>query len=126
YNNEGLKFTFNGESFLFKKGLFELAQRIDKNHAQLIGEDKFIYDGINIKKVKYKAQIDMSLSVVINPTSEERERFISFVNSTPTFDGGFHHDRFRRIFINSLKEKLEREAKKAKVTLVDNDILAGV
>lgn len=126
YNNEGLKFTFNGESFLYKKGLFELAQRINKDSAQLIGEDKFIYEGVNIKKVKYKAQIDMSLSVVIDPVSEERERFISFVNSTPTFDGGFHHDRFRRLFINLIKEKLDREAKKSKVTLVDNDILAGL
>jgi DNA gyrase subunit B len=98
YNNPGLKFTFNGESFLFKKGLFELAQRISDNHAQLIGEDKFVYSGINIKKVKYKARIDMSLSVVVDRRSDDREKFISF----------------------------EREAKKAKVTLVDNDILAGV
>lgn len=126
YNNPGLKFTFNGESFLFKKGLFELSQRVGKDHAQLIGEDKFINEGVNAKKVKYKALIDMSFSVVIDPVSEERERFISFVNSTPTFDGGFHHDRFKRLFINMLKEKLEREAKKSKVTLVDNDFLAGL
>lgn len=126
YNNPGLKFTFNGEAFLFKKGLFELAQRISDNHAQLIGEDKFITSGVNIKKIKYKAQIDMSLSVVVDRRSDERERFISFVNSTPTFDGGFHHDRFKRLFINHLKSKLEREAKKNKVTLADNDILTGV
>ncbi len=126
YNNPGLKFTFNGEAFLFKKGLFELAQRISDNHAQLIGEDKFITSGINIKKIKYKAQIDMSLSVVVDKRSDERERFISFVNSTPTFDGGFHHDRFKRLFINHLKSKLEREAKKNKVTLADNDILTGI
>ena len=126
YNNPGLKFTFNGESFLFKKGLFELAQRISDNHAQLIGEDKFVYSGVNIKKVKYKAQIDMSLSVVVDKRSDDREKFISFVNSTPTFDGGFHHDRFKRLFINHLKNKLEREAKKAKVTINDNDILAGI
>ena len=126
YNNPGLKFTLNGESFLFKKGLFELAQRISNNHAQLIGEDKFIYSGVNIKKVKYKALIDMALSVVVDTRSEERERFISFVNSTPTFDGGFHHDRFKRLFINHLKSKLEREAKKVKISLVDNDFLAGL
>ena len=115
YNNPGLKFTFNGESFLFKKGLFELAQRISDNHAQLIGEDKFVYSGVNIKKVKYKAQVDMSLSVVVDRRSDDREKFISFVNSTPTFDGGFHHDRFKRLYINHIKSKLEREAKKAKV-----------
>jgi DNA gyrase subunit B len=126
YNNPGLKFTFNGESYLFKKGLYELAQRISDNHAQHIGEDKYITSGINIKKIKYKAQIDMSLSVVIDNRTEERERFISFVNSTPTFDGGYHHDRFKRLFINTIKEKLEREAKRSKVTIVDNDILTGM
>jgi DNA gyrase subunit B len=126
YNNPGLKFTFNGESFLFKKGLYELAHRINADHAQLIGDDKFVYSGVNIKKVKYKAQIDMTLSVVVDRRSDDREKFISFVNSTPTFDGGFHHDRFKRLYINLIKAKLEREAKKAKVTLVDNDILAGI
>ncbi|MEX0799537.1 MAG: toprim domain-containing protein, partial [Bacteriovoracaceae bacterium] len=54
------------------------------------------------------------------------EKFISFVNSTPTYDGGFHHDRVKRLFINHIKEKLERQAKKEKVTLADNDILSGV
>lgn len=126
YNNPGLKFTFNGEAFLFKKGLYELAQRISGNHAQLIGEDKFVFSGVNIKKIKYKAQIDMSLAVVIDQRTDERERYISFVNSTPTFDGGFHHDRFKRLFINMIKEKLEREAKKIKVTVMDNDILTGL
>ncbi len=126
YNNPGLKFKFNGETFHFKKGLYELATRISPDAAQLIGEDKFVYSGVNIKKIKYKAQIDMSLSVVVDKRGDEREKFISFVNSTPTFDGGFHHDRFKRLFINTIKDKLEREAKRAKVTVVDNDILAGL
>ena len=51
---------------------------------------------------------------------------ISFVNSTPTYDGGFHHDRIKRLFINTVKDKLERTAKKDKLTLVDNDVLAGM
>jgi DNA gyrase subunit B len=66
------------------------------------------------------------LSLVLNNRSEERERMISFVNSTPTYDGGFHHDRIKRLFINSLKEKLEKTAKKDKIQVVDNDILAGM
>lgn len=126
YNNPGLKFVFNGETFHYKKGLFELAQRIDEKNAQLLVEDKFVYEGVNIKKKKYKALIDMSVAVVLDKTSEEREKFISFVNSTPTYDGGYHHDRVKRYFINILKDKLEREAKKAKVTLTDNDILGGM
>lgn len=126
YNNPGLKFVFNGEVFLYKKGLFELAQRVDPEGAQLLMEEKYTYDGVNAKKKKYKALIDLSVAVVLDRTSEEREKFISFVNSTPTFDGGFHHDRVKRLFINILKDKLEREAKKAKVTLTDNDILGGM
>jgi DNA gyrase/topoisomerase IV subunit B len=126
YNNPGLKFKFNGETFHFKKGLFELSTRMNKEAAQLIGEEKFVFSGVNIKKIKYKAQIDMSLSVVVDKRGDEREKFISFVNSTPTFDGGFHHDRFKRLFINTIKDKLEREAKRAKITVVDNDILTGV
>lgn len=126
YNNPGLKFTFNGESFLYKKGLYQLAQRIDEEKAYLLGDETYIYEGVNLKKKKYKAKIDMSVSVVIDPKSEDREKFISFVNSTPTYDGGFHHDRVKRLFINTIKEKLERQAKKEKVTLTDNDIVQGV
>lgn len=126
YNNPGLKFTFNGEEYLYKKGLYELAERISPKDAQNFGEDHFIHSGVNARKVKFKARIDVHLSVVIDQKSEEREKFISFVNSTPTYDGGFHHDRVKRLFINMIKEKLERQAKKDKVTLVDNDILSGV
>jgi len=126
YNNPGLKFIFNGVEYFYKKGLFELAQRVSHDGAQLIGDDKFTFEGINTKKKKYKALIDINISVVLDKKSEEREKYISFVNSTPTFDGGFHHDRVKRIFINLLKEKLERESKKAKVTLADNDILNGM
>ena len=126
YNNPGLKFIFNGVEYFYKKGLFELAQRVSHDGAQLIGDDKFTFEGINTKKKKYKALIDINISVVLDKKSEEREKYISFVNSTPTFDGGFHHDRVKRIFINLLKEKLEREAKKSKVTLADNDILNGM
>jgi DNA gyrase/topoisomerase IV subunit B len=126
YNNPGLRFIFNGTTYHYKKGLFELAQRVSEDHAQLIGDDKFVFEGVTAKKKKYKGLIDVSVSVVLDKKSEDREKFISFVNSTPTFDGGFHHDRIKRVFINTLKDKLEREAKKAKVSVVDNDILNGM
>ena len=126
YNNPGLAFTFNGEKYLYKKGPYELAQRIGGDKAQLISEDKHIYEITNTKGKKVKGRIDFSFSLVIDPASEERERFISFVNSTPTFDGGFHQDRAKRVFINAIKTKLERQAKKARAPLVDNDILTGL
>lgn len=126
YNNPGLKFIFNDKLYFYEKGLFELAQRVSHEHAQLIGVDKHIFEGLTPKKKKFKGLIDLSMSVVLDQRSEEREKFISFVNSTPTFDGGYHHDRMKRMFINVLKEKLEREAKKAKVAIVDNDILGGM
>lgn len=126
YNNPGLKFIFNEKTYHYQKGLYELAQRVDPEHAQLIGDEKYIYEGVNAKKKKFKGLINLNFSVVLDKKSEEREKFISFVNSTPTFDGGFHHDRLKRLFINGIKEKLEREAKKAKVTIADNDILGGM
>jgi DNA gyrase subunit B len=126
YNNPGLIFYFNGEKYQFKKGLFELAQRIDASSAQIIGEDVFVYETENAKGKKVKGKIDFHLSLTLDKRSEEREKFISFVNSTPTFDGGFHHDRVKRIFINTVKEKIERAAKKEKISVVDNDVLTGI
>jgi DNA gyrase subunit B len=126
YNNSGLIFTFNDEKYLYKKGLFELAQRIDPQTAQLIGDGPFIYETNNIKGAKVKAKYDLHVSVTFDKKSDEKERMISFVNSTPTYDGGFHHDRIKRLYINTIKEKLERTAKKDKLTLVDNDVLAGM
>ncbi len=126
YNNPGLTFTFNGEKYCYKKGLFELAQRIDPSSAQLLGDESITYKGTNKKGKAYKGKIDLIVALNIDLRSEEREKFISFVNSTPTYDGGFHHDKVKRLFINTLKEKLERVAKKEKISLVDNDVLAGV
>lgn len=126
YNNPGLIFKFNDEKYLYKKGLFELGQRIDANTAQLIGDEKYVYETTNIKNQKVKAQYDVHVSVTFDKKSDEKERMISFVNSTPTYDGGFHHDRIKRLYINTIKDKLERTAKKDKLTLVDNDVLAGM
>lgn len=126
YNNPGLVFYFNKEKYVYKKGMLELAQRIDKDNAQLIGDEVFKYETTNIKGKKVKGAIDMHFSLVLDKKSDERENFISFVNSTPTFDGGFHQDRFRRLFINKVKDKGERLAKKAKVSINDNDVLTGM
>lgn len=125
YNNPGLTFTFNKEKFLFKKGVLELCERVDPDNAQLLGEESYVYETTNVKGKKVKGKIDLTIAVAVDPDSDERERFISFVNSTPTYDGGFHHDKAKRLFINAIKEKLDRQAKKEKITFVDNDILAG-
>lgn len=125
YNNPGLTFYFNDEKYFFKKGLFEFAQRIDANSAQLFGDEAFEYETTNVKNAKVKAKYDLHLSLCFDKKSDDKERMISFVNSTPTYDGGFHHDRIKRLFINAVKDKLERTAKKDKLTLVDNDVLAG-
>jgi len=126
YNNPGLIFYFNDEKYVYEKGLYQLAQRINPEGAQNILDEVYIYETTNAKGKKVKGKIDMHLSVCADKTSEERENFVSFVNSTPTFDGGFHQDRFKRIFINAIKDKLERATKKEKVNLVDNDILTGL
>jgi DNA gyrase subunit B len=126
YNNPGLTFYFNSERYQFKKGLLELAQRVDPASAQLFGEEVIVYETENTKGKKVKGKIDFHLSLCIDKRSDDREKFISFVNSTPTFDGGFHHDRVKRIFINTVKEKIERAAKKEKISVIDNDVLTGM
>lgn len=126
YNNPGLTFHFNKEKYHFKKGLLELAERINKESAQLICEDHYDFETQTAKGKKAKGRIDMHLSLAIDFKSEDRERFISFVNSTPTFDGGFHQDRVRRIFINAVKDKIDREVRKQKISVIDNDILTGI
>lgn len=125
YNNPGLTFTLNGESFLYKKGLFELAQRIDPQRSQLLGDEEIILETTTAQGKKAKAKINISMSIVYDPQSEERERFISFVNSTPTFDGGYHTDRLRRTFVNYVKDKVEKQVRKEKITVVDFDVLQG-
>jgi DNA gyrase subunit B len=126
YTNPGLLFTLNGEKFISKKGIVEIAQHIGTDVHQVIGEDAFIYETITPqKKNKAKAKYDLSIAYGFSKKNHDREKFISFVNSTPTYDGGFHHDRVRRIFINMVKEKLQREAKKNKVEIVDADIMTG-
>jgi DNA gyrase subunit B len=126
YNNPGLTFYFNDEKYMYKKGLFELAQRIDPSSAQLIGQEVYDYETTNVKGAKVKAKYDVHFSLCFDKKSDDKEKIISFVNSTPTYDGGFHHDRIKRLFINTVKDKLERTAKKDKLTLVDNDVLAGM
>jgi DNA gyrase subunit B len=126
YNNPGLTFYFNTEKYMYKKGLFEFAQRIDQQTAQLIGQESYEFQTTNVKGAKVKAKYDVHLSLCFDKKSDEKEKIISFVNSTPTYDGGFHHDKIKRLFINTIKDKLERTAKKDKLTLVDNDVLAGM
>jgi len=126
YNNPGLTFYFNKEKYLYNKGLFELAQRVNPEAAQLIGEEHYNYETTNAKGKKVKGRVDITLALAIDPKSDDREKFISFANSTPTYDGGFHNDRVKRIFINTIKDKTERACKKEKLSLIDNDILTGV
>jgi len=125
YNNPGLKFIYNEETFLFKKGLFELASRINPEKAQLIGEEEYILETTNAKGAPVKAKINITVALTLDPGSEEREKIISFVNSTPTFDGGYHTERIKKNFVSRVKDKVEKQVRKEKVTLVDNDILAG-
>ncbi len=125
YTHPGLIFYFNKEKYIFEKGLFELAQLVDRKNSQLLGDDTYKYETKTSKGRKVKGRVDIHTSICIDNRSEERERFISFVNSTPTFDGGFHRDRIKRLFINYIKAKLEKITKKEKLSIVDNDILIG-
>lgn len=128
--NPGLTFIFNGEKISSRNGVSELAILIDPENSMEIGRGSYVHETILNEKTKkakkVKAQYDISFSLAYNLKSHESENFISFVNSTPTYDGGFHHDKARRAFINAVKQKLEREIKKSKLKLVDADLTTGV
>ena len=109
-----------------KKGLLELAKRVDIKGAVVLGEDTQVFEWSGKSGKKIKGKYDLHISLCMNLESDEREKIISFANSTPTYDGGFHVDRIRRVFINSVKEKLERVAKREKIALNDNDLLFGM
>ena len=83
YNNPGLCFFFQGDKYHFKKGLFELAKRIGGDKAQNVADDDVIYEKVNEKGKKVKGKIDLHLSVCLDGESEEREKFIAFVNLDP-------------------------------------------
>lgn len=124
-SHPGLTFIFNGKKIVSKNGLNELAKMIDPVTGQELGKGTYVHD-IEYNKKKVKAQYDLSFSIAFDLKSHENERFISFVNSTPTYDGGFHHDKARRAFINAVKIRLEKDCKKFKLKLLDSDITSGV
>lgn len=126
FNNPGLIFYFNDEKIVSKKGIQELASLVNANTAQLFGEIKHIQQIKTDSGKPAKALIDLSISMTYDKNLHEKEKFISFVNSTPTYDGGFHHDKIKRTFINAVKEKLEKTARKEKLEIVDNDIITGM
>ena len=126
YSNPGLAFFFNEEKFLFNKGLFELAQHVGGKHGLLLGDDSFNFEWAGKSGKKLKGKYDFHVSLCLDLQSDERENIISFANSAPTYDGGFHVDRIRRTFVNAIKEKLERVTKKEKLVLNDNDVLSGL
>ena len=83
YNNPGLTFYFNNEKFIYKKGLFQLAERIDEGHAFDIGQTSYVYESLNSKKKKVKGKIDISVSLTIHPASEERESLYLLLTQLP-------------------------------------------
>jgi len=126
FNNPGLKFILNGEVIVSKKGFAEMSSLVNSSTGQLIGEGSFVHELKNKSNKTVKGRYDISFSLAYDLKSYDKEQFISFVNSTPTFDGGYHHDKAKRFFINAIKAKLERTLKKDKISLIDADITNGV
>ena len=83
YSNPGLAFFFNGEKFLFKRGLFELAQQINESSAILLANDSCNFEWEGKSGRKLKGKYDVHVSLCLDPESDERENIISFVNSSP-------------------------------------------
>lgn len=126
YNNPGLIFLFNGEKIVSKRGIQELAALIEENNNYSFQPEYYIYNLEVTNQKIVKGRYDISFALTYNKEKYENEKYISFINSTPTYDGGFHHDKIKKIFTSIVKTKLEKIAKKEKIEIIDKDILMGM
>jgi len=92
--NPGLEIVFNGESFLSKDGMLDLAKmRVDS--------PDFLYQPIRL--------VGKDIECVIVHTSGDSEEYMSFVNGQYTSQGGTHQAAFREAVAKTLKDYYKKD-----------------
>jgi topoisomerase-4 subunit B len=89
--NAGLKFVFNGKSFVSKNGLLDLLQK-------KTNEDEIRYPIIHLKGN------DIELAITHN--NDYGEDLYSFVNGQHTTQGGTHQQAFREAYVKTIRDFL--------------------
>lgn len=92
--NPGLEIVFNGESFLSRDGMLDLANaRSDK--------DEFLYKPVRL--------LGNDIECVVVHTSGDSEEYMSFVNGQYTSQGGTHQQAFREAVAKALKDFYKKD-----------------
>jgi topoisomerase-4 subunit B len=92
--NAGLKFVFNGKSFVSKNGLLDLLQK-------KTNEDEIRYPIIHLKGN------DIELAITHN--NDYGEDLYSFVNGQHTTQGGTHQQAFREAYVKTIRDFFKKD-----------------
>ncbi len=92
--NAGLKFVFNGKSFISKNGLLDLLQK-------KTNEDEIRYPIIHLKGN------DIELAITHN--NDYGEDLYSFVNGQHTTQGGTHQQAFREAYVKTIRDFFKKD-----------------
>lgn len=92
--NAGLKFVFNGKSYVSKNGLLDLLQK-------KTNEDEIRYPIIHLKGN------DIELAITHN--NDYGEDLYSFVNGQHTTQGGTHQQAFREAYVKTIRDFFKKD-----------------
>lgn len=101
--NPGFTVDFNGEEFVYAKGMEELIKNVSKEYFKVSGPLGDVYVCFDLHK-----GID--------------EQMFTWVNSSLLFDGGICNTQFMNAFVDKVVEHLQPQAKKQKCEVTKNDI----
>lgn len=101
--NPGMKVEFNGEDFVYNKGIEEVLKAVSKQHMKISGPIGDMYVCFDLHQ-----GID--------------EQMFTWVNSSLLFDGGICNTQFMNAFVDQVVEHLKPQAKKQKCEVTKNDI----
>ncbi len=92
--NAGLKFNFNGKSYVSKNGLLDLLQK-------KTNEDEIRYPIIHLK--------GNDIEIALTHNNDYGEDLYSFVNGQHTTQGGTHQQAFREAYVKTIRDFFKKD-----------------
>lgn len=92
--NAGLKFNFNGKTFVSKNGLLDLLQK-------KTNEDEIRYPIIHLK--------GNDIEIALTHNNDYGEDLYSFVNGQHTTQGGTHQQAFREAYVKTIRDFFKKD-----------------
>jgi DNA gyrase/topoisomerase IV subunit B len=112
--NPGVVVTYNGEKYVFKKGMADVLK------SKLDGKDSFTFSIADGKDTSGE------FVVVLNAHSERDEKVFTWVNSSLLYGGGICNTQFINAFTDKMIDHLESRAKRAKIKIHKDDVRQGL